>query len=765
MARKTTRSSSSSRGAHSGGPRVYTRSKEEGERTPRVSPRGQRNTVYTRSPSRKKKRKAREDGGNRRSAARMIGSLGLTVVLLGGAALVIGMQTLPDIRSLNTVKKERGVTFETEDGKILATYGDVTGRYIPYQQLPKPLIQAVLATEDRRFFSHMGIDIWGIIRAASVNAVEGRVVQGGSTVTQQLAKNVFLTPERSIVRKVQEALLALALEARYSKQEILTIYLNRVYLGSGVFGLDAAAKRYFNKNGTELNLAESAMLAGLLKAPSRYAPTSSKQRAVQRAEQVLINMIDADMITEGEANLARKDLRSTQIVQAVEGGDARYFTDWVMEELPNYIGRIEEDMIVTTTLEQDIQGAAEDAVQTVIATKGSSMNASQGALVAMTPDGAVRAMVGGVNYFKGPFNRAVQAQRQPGSSFKLFVYLAALEAGLTPNSLVEDGPISMQVGNRNWSPENYGKAYKGEVTMTQGLRESLNTVAVRLSQYAGVSRVAQMAMRLGIEKVPSQPSIALGSKETNLLDMTAAYAHLPSGGQVVKPYGILAIRTPKGTKLYEHKSEPVPQVLASDVVEMMNFMLMDVVRRGTATRAGLPGRDVAGKTGTSQNYKDAWFMGYTAQLAAGVWVGNDNNARMKNVTGGSLSAQIWHDFMIKAMQGIPAEPLPARDSSGGFLPWLFGGDTTRVTDETMPIPENQLPEDLPFEVKRNGEPVSDERLNGGAVQEMPAPPAPEEDAGPRTVDEAMPKSFLDNLVDQLPSGEVKYEYPADKPGR
>lgn len=764
MARKPTRSSSSTRGARTSGPSVHSRTRDEAERPGRVSPRGQRNTVYTRSPSRKKKRKNRDDGGSRRSKARIVGSLGLTLVMIGGVALVIGMQTLPDIRSLNTVKKERGVTFETEDGKILATYGDVTGRYIPYQQLPKPLIQAVLATEDRRFFSHMGVDIWGIIRAASVNAVEGRVVQGGSTVTQQLAKNVFLTPERSIVRKVQEALLALALEARYSKEEILTIYLNRVYLGSGVFGLDAAAKRYFNKNGTELNLAESAMLAGLLKAPSRYAPTSSKERAVQRAEQVLVNMVDADMISKGEADLARKELRSTQIVQAVEGGDARYFTDWVMEELPNYIGRIEEDMIVTTTLEQDIQGAAEDAVQTVIATKGSSTNASQGALVAMTPDGAVRAMVGGVNYFKGPYNRAVQAQRQPGSSFKLFVYLAALEAGLTPNSLVEDGPISMRVGNRNWSPENYGKAYKGEVTMTQGLRESLNTVAVRLSQYAGVSRVAQMAMRLGIEKVPSQPSIALGSKETNLLNMTAAYAHLPSGGQVVKPYGILAIRTPKGTKLYEHKSEPVPQVLASDVVEMMNYMLLDVVRRGTATRAALPGRDAAGKTGTSQNYKDAWFMGYTAQLTAGVWVGNDNNASMKNVTGGSLSAQIWHDFMIKAMQGIPAEPIPARDTSGGFLPWLFGGGETRVTDETMPIPEQQLPQDLPFEVKRNGEPVTDEWLPRDSEPDMPPPPT-SDNAGPRTVDEAMPKSFIDGLVDSLPKGEVKYEYPKDRPGR
>lgn len=758
MARKPTGKSSSTRGANTRGPSVRKSSEPRSERGDRISPRGQRNTVYVRSSGRKS-RKARKENALRRRSISIIGSLGFTVILIGGAATLYAMQGLPDIRSLNTVKKERGVTFESEDGKVLATYGDVTGRYIPYEQLPKPLIQAVLATEDRRFFSHMGVDVWGIIRAATMNAAAGRVVQGGSTVTQQLAKNVFLTPERSVMRKLQEVLLALALEARYSKQEILTIYLNRMYLGSGVYGLDAAAKRYFNKRGNELNLAESAMLAGLLKAPSRYAPTSSKERAIARAEQVLVNMREAGMLTAEETQRARKSLHTTQIVQAVEGGDARYFTDWVMEELPNYVGRIEDDLIVTTTVQTDIQAAAEDAVQNVVATKGSAMNASQGALVAMSPDGAVRALVGGINYFKGPYNRAVQAQRQPGSSFKLFVYLAALEAGLTPNSLVEDGPISMTVGNRTWSPENYGHSYKGEVTMTQGLRESLNTVAVRLAQYAGVSRVAQMAMRLGIRNVPSQPSIALGSKETSLLDMTAAYAHMPSHGYEVKPYGIIAIRTPKGTKLYDHDEEmqsPRAQVLASDVVEMANYMLMDVVRRGTGTRAGLPGRDVAGKTGTSQNYKDAWFMGYTAQLAAGVWVGNDNNAPMKNATGGSISAQIWHDFMIKAMEGMPAENLPARDSSGGFLPWLFGGDTTRVNDDTLSAVDQTLPQDVPFEIKQGGEPVSDEATNNGGAHEEPVI-----DAGPRTVDEAMPKGFLDTLVDSLPQGEVKYEYPSN----
>lgn len=670
------------------------------------------------------------------------------------------MQGLPDIRTLNATKKERGITFESDDGKVIATYGDVTGRYIEYHQIPKPLIQAVLATEDRRFFSHMGIDIWGIVRAVTVNAAAGKVVQGGSTITQQLAKNVFLTPERSLMRKVQEALLALALEGRYSKEEIMAIYLNRVYLGSGVFGLDAAAKRYFNKSGTGLNLSESAMLAGMLKAPSRYAPTNSREKALARADQVLVNMSDAGMLSDAQLVQARRSLKNTAVVQAVEGGDARYFTDWVMEELPGLVGAVEEDLIVRTTLESSMQRAAEDAVQQVLATKGSQMHASQGALVSMSPDGAVRAMVGGINYFKAPYNRAVQAQRQPGSAFKFFVYLAALEAGLSPDSMVEDGPITLTVAGRQWSPENFVRGYKGEVTMAQAMRESLNTVAVRLAQYAGFRRVAQVAMRLGIMNVPPHPSIALGSKETSLLRLTTAYAHMPSYGYRVEPYGITEIRTPRGKKLYAHKGRDAPQVVGNDIVEMMNYMMMDVVRRGTATKAALPGRDVAGKTGTSQDFKDAWFIGYTAQLATGVWVGNDNNRAMLKVTGGSLPAQIWHDFMLKASADMPAEPLPSRSSGGGFLPWLFGAGS--VNDENSPsdVPAEDasggLPQNLPFEVKdARGDVIAPEPL---PVVEEPSAPAPQ----PAEEDALLPKGFIDDLVESLPAGEVKYEYPNDK---
>lgn len=724
----------------------------------------QRNELYTRG-SRIKPRKKKKSGV-RRVLARSLASIGFTLLILGGAALLYAMQGLPDIRTLNTAKKERGITFESEDGKVIATYGDVTGRYIEFANIPKPLIQAVLATEDRRFFSHMGIDVWGIIRAASVNALAGKVVQGGSTITQQLAKNVFLTPERSLMRKVQEALLALALEARYSKEEIITIYLNRVYMGSGVFGMDAAAKRYFNKGGTELNLSESAMLAGLLKAPSRYAPTNSKSRAVARADQVLVNMHDAGMLNDAELARARSTLKSTAIVKTLEGGDARYFTDWVMEELPGLVGAVDEDMIVTTTLQPSLQRAAEDAVQTIIATKGSSLKASQGALVSMSPDGAVRAMVGGVNYFKAPYNRAVQAQRQPGSAFKFFVYLAALEAGLSPDSLVEDGPVSMTVAGKDWSPENYGKSYQGEVTLASAMRQSLNTVAVRLALYAGINRVAETAMRLGISRVPNHPSIALGSKETSLLRMTTAYAHMPSYGYSVVPYGIVSIRTPKGKKLFTYEGTPARKLIAGDVVEMMNYMMMGVVRAGTATKAALPGRDAAGKTGTSQNFKDAWFVGYTSQLATGVWVGNDNNQPMLKVTGGSLPAQIWHDYMMKASAEMPNEPLPSRATGGGFLPWLFGADS--VSDASIADRQQQgLPDQVPFEVKdEHGQVVEPERLPvviDGADENQPAPEPRAKPRNPRKVSEdgLLPQGFLDDLVNSLPSGEVKYEYPSD----
>jgi penicillin-binding protein 1A len=615
--------------------------------------------------------------------------LGIAGFIITGIAVIYFAQSLPDISQLNTIKKQQGITILTEDGRVIANYGDVYGAYVPYEQLPKTLIQAVIATEDRRFFSHHGIDIFGILRALVTNLRHGYLVQGGSTVTQQLAKNVFLTPDRTISRKLQEVLLAFWLERQYTKKEIMAIYLNRVYLGSGTYGVDAASRRYFNKSASELTLAESALIAGLLKAPSHYSPVASIERSQARLAQVLENMVDAGFINE---TAIKPTMDSFKQVPAHEtaGGEARYFTDWILDQLVEYGGGSPDDLVVTTTMSTSLQAKASDVVQNTVATEGESKRISQGAVVAMTPDGAVKAMVGGVNYGKSQYNRAAQAKRQPGSVFKLFVYLAALESGFTPETLVLDAPVTLQVGNKVWTPANYGNDFKGDIPMVQALRESLNTVSVRLAQAAGIGRVAEMAMRLGVPNIPRHPSIALGSVEATLLEMTGAFAHLPNHGNKVVPYGILMIKTREGKEIYKREAPSDEQLLSDSHVKMMNYMLLDVVRRGTGTRAGLAKRMVAGKTGTSQDFKDAWFIGFTPQLVTGVWVGNDDNKPMKKITGGSVPATIWHDFMTHAMEGLPVENIPSQSTGGGLLPWLFGSNGAAPSQSEVVVEEAPL---------------------------------------------------------------------------
>lgn len=750
----------------------------------KVSPRAhaapQRNAVY----SKKSSRRAPQDGFIRRKLKSrglwiFLLRLGMAGVIVGGLAVMYFARTLPDIRELNTIKKQQGITITSEDGRVVANYGDVYGEYIPYEKVPKALIQAVIATEDRRFFAHGGIDLWGIGRAAVTNMAHGRVVQGGSTVTQQVAKNVFLTPERSLARKVQEVLLAFWLEGRFSKQDIMAIYLNRVYLGSGAYGIDAASKRYFNKPATEMNLAECAMIAGLLKAPSRYSPVANPERAEQRIHQVLLNMVDAGFLKENQVKPALAAFHNSPANEN-DGGDARYYTDWIVDEIPNYVGNVEEDLVVSSTFDPKLQGYAMDALQNAISTNGEKQHVSQGALVAMGPDGAVKAIVGGLGYNKSQYNRAVQAKRQAGSIFKLFVYLAALEAGMTPDSTVLDAPVVMQVGNKTWMPGNFDKKseYKGEIPMVQALRESLNTVSVRLAQFAGVGRVAEVARRLGLTDVPAVPSIALGTPDVTLLDMTAAYSHLNNGGNKVVPYGILTIKTRDGKELYK-REQVVPQsVLAEGTVEMMNYMLLDVVRRGTGTKAALPGRAVAGKTGTSSNFKDAWFVGFTPQLTAGVWLGNDNNAPMRKITGGTGAAPIWHDFMIHAMDGVEARGIPNSPSNGsGLLPWLFGGSSqnmdqvpqaTQPVDEAAPFGAPGQPQRLPF--RDPSEPMSAPQ----APAQYAPPPAPAP-AGKKNDGDVLTPAFWNKLMKdnapdlshlpKLPEGKVEYTYPGHEQPR
>lgn len=594
---------------------------------------------------------------------------------------------LPDINDLNKFTKAPSILIKSEDGQIIGSFGDIYGDYIPFNAMPMSLVDAVVATEDRNFYHHFGVDPFGLIRAMAANVRAHHVVQGGSTITQQVAKNVFLTPERSLIRKIKEMLLAIKLERRFSKQDIMSIYLNRVYLGAGNYGVDAASRRYFDKSARELTLSESAIMAGLLKAPSRFAPTSNPALSTKRAEQVLVNMADAGYLTEAQATHAREELTKSMGGRKRNSQSAMYFADWIMDQLPEFVANVQEDMIVTSTLRPDWQLLAEKSINDIMDKDGAPHNASQAALVSMTPDGAIRAMIGGRSYAESQFNRAAQSLRQPGSSFKLFVYLAGLESGFTPETMVDDHPISIKIVGGYWQPHNYTNKYLGEITLKEAVTQSVNTVAVQVAEQAGLDHVISVARRLGITSdLQEVPSIALGSTEVSLLELTNAYAHLATGGGIVYPYGIIKIETARGEPLYERSVPSTGAVLQPSVVGAMNEMLESVVTNGTGKAAQI-GRPIAGKTGTTSDYRDAWFMGFTPDLVTGVWVGNDNNTPMKKVTGGMLPAQIWHGYMANALKDTPPHDIPR---GGGFfssiLPWQ-GNIQERPLQPGQPEPE------------------------------------------------------------------------------
>ncbi|HYM73333.1 MAG TPA: PBP1A family penicillin-binding protein [Stellaceae bacterium] len=575
-------------------------------------------------------------------------------MILGGGALAYFALTLPNTDQLVVAERRPSVTILAEDGSILTTFGDLFGQPLTLKQMSPFLPKAVIATEDRRFYKHFGIDPIGLLRAGFTDLRTGHFVQGGSTITQQLAKNVFLTPERSFSRKIRETLLALWLEHRFTKDQILEIYLNRVYLGAGTYGVDAAAHRYFGKSATKLNLYESAVIAGLLKAPTRFNPTRDKEKARTRAAQVLELMVETGAVSQQEATAAEKAGAGLRTVAVTRPG-SRYFADWIADQVRDFAGTADRDLTVRTTLDPRMQTAAETAVAEVLARHGLQSAVNQGALVAMTTDGAVRAMVGGRDYNESQFNRATQAERQPGSAFKPFVYLAGLEAGIRPDDHFVDGPI--QIGS--WRPHNYTNRYLGDITVAEALAESINTVAVQVAQRAGVSRVVSVANRLGIAStLAPDPSIALGTNEVNLLELVSAYAPFANGGNGVLAYGITDIRDTPGRVIYHRAGSGPGQVVPTDEVGAMNAMLSGVIAHGTGKAAALP-RPVAGKTGTTQEYRDAWFIGYTADLVAGVWLGNDDNTPMRKVTGGSLPASVWHAFMLAATQGMPVRSLPS----------------------------------------------------------------------------------------------------------
>jgi penicillin-binding protein 1A len=604
---------------------------------------------------------------------------------------------LPPIESLEIPKRPPTIEISTNDGRIFATRGEMGGAAIPINEMPAYLPKAFIAIEDRRFYDHHGIDPMGLLRAMLANALHRSISQGGSTMTQQLAKNLFLTQERTMARKLQEAELALWLERKHSKAEILELYLNRVYFGAGAYGVEAAAQRYFGKSARQVSLSEAALLAGLVKSPSRLAPTKNYDGAERRAQRVLAAMSDAGLL-KTEIAQAAMALGPT-IVKASGGGSSNYVADWVMDVLNDLLGLVEEDIAVDTTIDVAFQAAAEKALLDQLTQKGQRFGVEQGALVAMTPDGAVRALVGGRNYAENQFNRAVAARRQPGSTFKPFVYLTALERGLTPESVRDDRPIEL----KGWRPENFNREYFGPVTLTQGLANSLNSVAVRLTMELGPAAVVRTAHRVGItSKLEANPSIALGTSEVSVLELVSAYAPFANGGLAARAYVVERVRTAHGGKtLYMRNKNTPARVIDPYYVTMMNAMMRETVTSGTARRADLPGWPVAGKTGTSQDFRDAWFVGFTSQLVTGVWLGNDDNTPTKKITGGGLPLEVWSQFMKTAHRGklpsdLPGDAIAAIPPPGMSVPIppasVSGGRGRAADSDPPPYPSPQAGE-------------------------------------------------------------------------
>ncbi|NIA68111.1 PBP1A family penicillin-binding protein [Pelagibius litoralis] len=599
------------------------------------------------------------------------------VAVLGTGVLAWYAYDLPEVGEIEQLTRRPNITLLAADGSRLASFGDRFGATRALHELPPHLPRAVIAVEDRRFYDHGGIDFRGLLRAVFVNIRDLRLSQGGSTLTQQLAKNLFLTSERTFKRKIQEVMLAFWLERRFTKDQILTIYLNRVYLGAGTYGVDAAARHYFGKPATEATLYESALLAGLLKAPSRLNPTRDPAGADQRAGLVLQTMIESGFINRAAAEAALAEKTPTRVAN---DNMAPHFADWILAQARAYLGGIDSDIRIVTTIDPKLQRIARDELTGLLNEQAAARQAGQAALVSLSPDGAVRAMVGGRDYGVSQFNRATQALRQPGSAFKTFVYLAGLEAGLNPDSEVQDAPVRFG----KWTPKNYGGRYYGKVTLRESFARSMNSVAVRITQKVGPKKVVEAARRLGItSELRPNGGISLGASEVTLLELTGAYAVFANQGRIAGPHGITEIRDARGKLLFRREASAGETVVSAGNIAKMSNMMSATVVWGTG-KAAQPGRAAAGKTGTSQDFRDAWFIGYTAELVTGVWFGNDDGAPMDKVTGGNLPAQLWGRTMTRALDGQPQRSLPgggdliaqnADDSIGGFIGRILKGLT------------------------------------------------------------------------------------------
>ncbi len=611
--------------------------------------------------------------------ARMLLKWGLIIAIWGalGTTALVGWYAydLPPLGDVPALKRRPAVTLLAGDGTAFARFGEATAKPVTVKGLPPYLPAAVLAVEDARFYRHFGIDLLALARAMAANIMAGRIVQGGSTITQQLAKNLFLGPERTLKRKVQEVILALWLEKRFTKDEILALYLNRVYFGAGNFGIEAAAQSYFSKPARRLQLNEAAMLAGLLKAPSRYAPTRNRGRAARRAAIVLDRMVATGAITRAQARIVKRNPArlGRQRVRL-----ARYFADWALDQARGYVGAGRGDLAVRTTLDIRLQRTAERAVARLLAGPGRKRGVAQVAVVVLGTDGAIRAMVGGADYGKSQFNRAAQALRQPGSAFKPFVYLAGLDAGLTPDSVMTDAPV--RIGG--FRPRNYADRYHGPVTLTEALAGSYNSVAVRVLQHAGIDRTIGWARRLGITSpLRREAGLALGTSEVTVLEMAQAYAAFANGGDAVFAHGVTVIRDARGRMVYRRRGSGPGSRISPATLARLNRMMAAVLKRGTGRKARF-GRPAGAKTGTTQAYRDAWFVGYSADFVTAVWMGNDDGRPMNKVTGGGLPARLWKEIMTAAHEGRPVRRLPGSKAAEGFWNRLFGGRSVVDPDGT-----------------------------------------------------------------------------------
>ncbi|MGB7098872.1 MAG: PBP1A family penicillin-binding protein [Xanthobacteraceae bacterium] len=615
------------------------------------------------SPPQKTRPRRGGGGGKGRSALGHLLYWGVVltlwvVIAAIGALVWVGIR-LPPIQSLEIPKRPPSVLIVGANGATLATRGDMGGAAVSLRELPDYVPKAFIAIEDRRFYSHHGVDPLGITRAVIADLMRRGASQGASTITQQLAKNLFLTQERTVSRKLQEMVLAFWLEHKFSKAQILELYLNRVYFGSGAYGVEGAAQRYFGKSARQLTLAEAALLAGLVQSPSRLAPNRNPEGAERRARVVLTDMAAQKLVGEDAARFALA--HPARAVKPAGADSVNYVADWIMDAVDDLVGRFDQDIVVETSIDPALQGAAERALAEALAQKGEKLGIGEGALVAMTPDGVVRALVGGKSYADSQFNRAIAAKRQPGSAFKPFVYLTALEHGLTPDTVRDDAPIAV----KGWKPENYEHEYMGPVTLTQALANSLNTVSVRLTLEFGPAAVIRTAYRLGINSMlEPNASIALGTSEVSVLELVTAYATFANGGFAISPHVVERIRGADGKTLYARSTQNLGRIVDPRYVAMMNAMMHETLVSGTARKADLPGWPAAGKTGTSQDFRDAWFIGYTSHLVTGVWLGNDDNTPTRKATGGGLPVEIWSRFMRTAHQGVAPVGLPGVGNGG-----------------------------------------------------------------------------------------------------